>query len=219
MKRIATLLLGLAFAVTCSQASANLVIFGVTDGDLPGGNPKSIILCATADIADLSIYGVGSANNGGGTDGEEFTLSGSASTGDKIVIANGATGMSFFSDNYVGLNVQNTTGNFVASINGDDAIELFQSGSVIDTYGDINVDGNGETWEYLDGYAVRTGGSAGAFNQANYNSVAFGLDGLDEAQHISTIGSVFGFQAIPEPSSLAVLGLVALGLVTRRKRG
>ena len=30
-------------------------------------------------------------------------------------------------------------------INGDDAVELFHNGTVIDTFGDINTDGNGET--------------------------------------------------------------------------
>jgi hypothetical protein len=59
-----------------------LMITGVLDGPLPGGLPKVIELYAFADIADLSIYGVGSANNGGGTDGEELTLEGSASAGD-----------------------------------------------------------------------------------------------------------------------------------------
>ena len=31
-----------------------------------------------------------------------------------------------------------------ASINGDDAIELFMSGGVVDVFGDINVDGTGD---------------------------------------------------------------------------
>ena len=54
-------------------------------------------------------------------------------------------------------------------INGDDAIELFSGDTVIDTFGDINVDGNGEAWEYLDGWAYRTGGTAGAFNVSDWS--------------------------------------------------
>ena len=46
-----------------------------------------------------------------------------------------------------------------ASINGDDAIELFQNGSVVDVYGDINVDGSGQIWDYLDGWAYRNVGA------------------------------------------------------------
>ena len=41
-----------------------------------------------ADIADLSNYGIGVANNGGGTDGEEYVLpEGSAVAGQHILIA------------------------------------------------------------------------------------------------------------------------------------
>ena len=58
------------------------------------------------------------------------------------------------------------------SINGDDALELFslagETPLVIDNFGDINVDGNGEAWEYLDGWAYRTGGTAGAFNVSDW---------------------------------------------------
>ena len=52
----------------------SLVITGVYDGPLTGGVPKGIELYVRADIADLSVFGVGGANNGGGTDGEEFTF-------------------------------------------------------------------------------------------------------------------------------------------------
>jgi len=45
------------------------------------------------------------------------------------------------------------------NVNGDDAIELFMNGVVIDVFGDINVDGNGQPWEYLDGWAYRLDGS------------------------------------------------------------
>ena len=38
-------------------------------------------LYALEDIADLSLYGIGSANNGGGTDGAEYILSGSVTAG------------------------------------------------------------------------------------------------------------------------------------------
>jgi len=44
-------------------------------------------------------------------------------------------------------------------INGDDAVELYQNGAVIDTFGDINVNGNGEPWQYSDGWAYRVDGT------------------------------------------------------------
>ena len=48
---------------------------------------------------------------------------------------------------------------FALGINGDDAVELFKNGSVVDVFGDINVDGSGQAWDYLDGWAYRNTGS------------------------------------------------------------
>jgi len=198
-----------------STSQAVLVIAGVTDGDLSGGNPKSIILTAGAPVADLTQWGVGSANNGGGSDGEEFTLpAGSAAIGDTIVIAGNSDSFDFFANNFV----QNFTllQSGAAAINGDDAIELFNSGSVFDTYGDINVLGDGETWDYTDGFATRTGGGPGAFDQANYSSNAGAFDGLTEQQHIDIFVAA-GFTAVPEPGSALLLGLAGLGFLRRRR--
>jgi predicted extracellular nuclease len=137
-----------------NPASAQLVISGVVDGPLTGGTPKAIELYVIVDIADLTIYGVGGANNGGGTDGQEFTFPpGGASAGSFIYIASESTQF----QNFFGFLPDHTSN--AASINGDDAIELFKNGSVIDVFGDINVDGSGEPWEYLDGWAYRTNGT------------------------------------------------------------
>lgn len=142
-----------------------MLITGVIDGPLSGGIPKAIELYVTADIADLSIYGVGSANNGGGTDGAEFTFpSDSVSEGDFIYVASETPGF----NNFFGFNPVYTSS--AASINGDDAIELFENGSVIDTFGDVNTDGTGELWEYLDGWAYRNSGTtAGAFDVSDWS--------------------------------------------------
>jgi hypothetical protein len=197
-------------------ANADLVILGVIDGDLTGGNPKAVVVQVTAEIMDLSIYGLGSANNGGGTDGEEFNFAAdSASAGDKLIITGNSDSADFFLNNYA-ITV-NATDNF-ANINGDDAIELFQNAIVIDTYGDPDTNGDGETWDYSDGFAVRTGGTAGAFDQANYDSQAFVLDGLTEAEQATLLDNAFGFtSAVPEPGTAMALGLVGLGLLRRRR--
>jgi predicted extracellular nuclease len=132
----------------------DLVITGVIDGPLSGGVPKAIELCVLSDIADLSLYGVGSANNGGGSDGEEFTFpAGPVSAGTFIHVASEATGFSSF----FGFAPAHTSS--AASINGDDAIELFMSGSVIDVFGDIAQDGTGQPWDHVDGWAYRNDGS------------------------------------------------------------
>ena len=44
------------------------------------------------------------------------------------------------------------------NMNGDDAIELYFLGQVVETFGDINVDGSGESWEYLDSWAYKVDG-------------------------------------------------------------
>ena len=36
---------------------------------------------------------------------------------------------------------------------------MFQDGSVVDVFGDINVDGSGQLWDYLDGWAYRNSGA------------------------------------------------------------
>eukprot|EP00984_Skeletonema_dohrnii_P010390 scaffold4046_cov78-Skeletonema_dohrnii-CCMP3373.AAC.1 len=50
------------------HSSTGLIITGVIDGPRSGGLPKAVELYATSDIPDLSSYGVGFANNGGGSD-------------------------------------------------------------------------------------------------------------------------------------------------------
>jgi hypothetical protein len=55
-----------------------------------GGNDgKALHVIANVnDIANLSLYGIGVANNGGGTDGQEYTFPAvSVSAGDNIMVA------------------------------------------------------------------------------------------------------------------------------------
>ncbi len=134
-------------------ASAQLVITGVFDGPLDGGLPKGVELVALEDIADLSQFGLGSANNGGGTDGEEFTFpADSASQGDVIIVS---TDTDMFTA-FFGIAPTYDDPGYAVSINGDDAVELFYMGEVIDVFGDIDTDGTGTDWEHLDGWAYRT---------------------------------------------------------------
>jgi len=144
---------------------SDLVLTGIIDGPLTGGIPKAVEFFALNDISDLSAYGFGSANNGGGSDGQEYTFSGSATAGDYIYIATETTG---FND-FFGFAPDDTSA--AASINGDDAIELFFNGSVVDIFGDINVDGSGQPWEYMDGWAYRVPGTepdGATFNLDNW---------------------------------------------------
>ena len=199
-----------------TSSHAVWVLAGITDGDLSGGNPKSIILQAAAPVADNSLWGVGSANNGGASPGVEFQLpAGSAAQGDVIVIAGNTASGDFFANNFV----QNFTlyVNGAANINGDDAIELFNNGSVFDEYGVVGVNGDGETWDYTDGFATRTGTGVAPFDQANWSSNFRAFDGLNEQQHIDVFVAA-GFTQIPEPSSSLFVGLGLAGLLLRRRR-
>lgn len=152
----------------------SLVITGVYDGDLTGGLPKGIELYVINSIPDLSIFGLGSANNGGGTDGEEFTFPAvSATAGDYIYVASESTEFANFfgfAPDYIDL---------AMAINGDDAVELFENGQVIDVFGDINTDGSGQAWDYEDGWAYRnTAGPSSTFTVSEWDySGANALDG------------------------------------------
>lgn len=141
-------------AAPAAALTGDLIITGVVDGPLAGGTPKAIELYVVNNIADISIYGVGSANNGGGSDGEEFTFPAVAATADDYLYI--ATETDQFA-NFFGFPPDYTSR--AASINGDDAIELFKNGSVVDVFGDINLDGSGQPWEYTDGWAHRADGT------------------------------------------------------------
>jgi hypothetical protein len=223
----------------CVAADADLLVSGVFDGGLPGGEPKVVELFATADIADLSLFGVGAANNGGGTDGVELILSGAANAGDFIYLVEddgqGALGVGF--NTYFGFTPALIfDGSFAnggaASINGDDAVEVFSdptgafTGSevVIDTFGDINVDGSGEAWDYLDGWAYRndnTGPDGTTFTISNWTFSGINVtDGVATNADLNPqfpIGT-YSVANVPEPGMAALLVMGFVGMVIRRRR-
>ena len=129
-----------------------LALQGVMDFTVPSGGSdgKAIHVVATDNIADLSVYGIGVANNGGGTDGQEYTFDAiSVSTGDDILVVRSVSAMSSYFDACYTEFDHVLVGTSAISQNGDDAIELFYNGNVIETFGDINVDGTGTPWDYM----------------------------------------------------------------------
>jgi hypothetical protein len=193
--------------------SNSLIITGVFDAK-NGSSPKGVEMYVKNDIDDLSLYGVGSANNGGGTDGQEFTFPAvSASAGDFIYVV--GTNQSVQFNTFFGFTPGYESG--AMFINGDDAIELFENGVVIDVHGDINVDGTGEPWDTVDSWGYRvddTGPDGSSFVLANWS---FGgsaeLDGATNSESTSpfpigtysntTAGvrdnSIAGFSTYPNP--------------------
>jgi hypothetical protein len=159
----------------------NLSLQGIIDFTVPGGGNagKAIHVVALDDIPDLSVYGVGVANNGGGTDGLEYIFDAiSVAAGDDILIVRDVAVMTAYFDacatsfeHILDATVQNGgLSSSAISQNGDDAIELFLNGSVIETFGEVDVDGSGDPWEYLDSWAYKTNlGTTGSFVLADWS--------------------------------------------------
>ena len=85
MKSILSVGLVSVLLTTGLAMGSDLLITAVYDGPLSGGTPKGVELYVLNDISDLSSYGLGSANNGGGSDGEEFTFPAEAATAGSFI--------------------------------------------------------------------------------------------------------------------------------------
>jgi plastocyanin len=166
----------------------DLILTGVIDGPLSGGTPKAVEMTAVNDIADLSAYGVGSANNGGGSDGVEFSFPPvSVSAGDCIYLATDSMGFFDFFGFY-----PDYVAEFATAVNGDDAVELFKDSVAVDVFGDINVDGSGQPWDYLDGWVYRvsgTGPDGNTFVPSNW--IYSGINALDNETSNNTAANPF----------------------------
>lgn len=204
--------------------ATSLVITGVIDGPLALGRPKAVELYVLNDIDDLSIYGLGFANNGGGTDGMEFSFSTiSASGGDFLYVASDFASF----NNFFGYGPDAVT--TAANINGDDAIELFRNETVVDVFGDIGVDGTGQPWEYLDGWAYRHNGASGNDSSAFMISEWYfsGINVLDGETNNATAAVPFPAGSFisdsppqpvptPEPATLFLFGAGVAGVTGTR---
>ena len=155
-----------------SGSSSSLILTGVFDGTLTEGTPKGVELFAIENIEDLGFYGIGSANNGGGSDGVETTLSGSVSKGEFLYVATEEDNFNV----WFGFN-PDLTDDMAVAINGDDAIELFFDSTkaftgnefVVDIFGEI--DGDATSWSYSNGWAYRnsfTGPDGNTFVEGNW---------------------------------------------------
>jgi uncharacterized protein YjdB len=153
---------GFASIVISNQATSPTLIAlslkGIIDFNLTAGAAagKGIHLTADSTILDLSNYALGVANNGGGTDGVEYEFPViSVTAGDQILVVRDSAEMAtYFSTCFIEFD-HVLIGNSSISQNGDDAIELFKDSTVVETYGDVNIDGTGELWEYTGSWAYK----------------------------------------------------------------
>jgi hypothetical protein len=141
---------------TSTAPTSALMLQGILDID--GGNKKAVHVRAIEDIADLSIYKLQVYSNANTNAGASHTLSGSASAGDDILIANDGDALdSYMSASTIFDSVVNT-GSW-PSINGDDSIELLMNDTSVEVFGSIGTDGTGEAWEYTDSWAYKVEGA------------------------------------------------------------
>ncbi len=216
MKSIRNLGVAVALTAFVSQAGAGLIVTGVVDGPLTGGIPKAAEFFVTSDIPDLSLYAVSSANNGAGPSvAPEFTFPAvAASAGDFIYVATEATAFA----SYFGFAPDYTTPQ-ATNINGDDAIEVWFNGAVVDVFGDVNVDGSGTPWDYFDGWAYRvdgTGPDGTTFVLGNWTFS--GIDALDGTATNADAANPFPIGTyVPEPATMSLLGLGAVVMLRRRR--
>jgi hypothetical protein len=170
MKYLYILLSFCLISLTISSQN-NLELVGVLDLDVPtgGSTGKAIHVRANQNISDLSIYGIGIANNGGGTDGQEYTFPLiSLNTGEEVIVCRDTAAINSYFVGCTPFNLVILDNQAVITQNGDDAIELFENGVVIETFGDINVDGTGEPWEYKDSWAYKDTSGSVTFNGINW---------------------------------------------------
>lgn len=162
----------LSITYTMPVPTNALILSGIYDGPV-SSQPKGYEFYVKQNIPDLSIFGVGAANNGGGTDGIEFTFPAVAATAGQFIYLSTDTAAfrAFF-----GFGADYENGN-APNINGDDAVELFENGVVIDLYGDINQDGTGTAWDYVDTWVYRncSKGPNPIFNVSDWTIAAINM--------------------------------------------
>lgn len=167
-----------------SQAPAAMQITGVVHGGLAGA-PKALECFVLEDIDDLSEFGLGTANNGSGSAGVEWTFPPMAVQAGEFLYVSKESEIfaSFF-----GFEADFIDDGLACNFNGDDAIELFQNDWTIDAFGDPNLDGSGFDWEYTLGWAWRSCESmpSAVFNGADW-TVSMGAFGASETNAAAMI--------------------------------
>ncbi|MDG1238046.1 MAG: T9SS type A sorting domain-containing protein [Flavobacteriales bacterium] len=179
MKITSSILIFIAFVLNItSQASLELV--GILDLDLPegGSSGKAIHLKANQYITNLSDYGIGIANNGGGTDGQEYDFPNIVlNSGDHIIVCRDTLAIKYYFSGCNSFNFMIQDDSSVITQNGDDAVELYENGIIIETFGDVNIDGTGELWEYKDSWAYKI--DTGSIIFSGFSWITGGVDCTD----------------------------------------
>lgn len=224
MRKILSTFFVLMAMSVATQAPASIIISGVIDGPLTGGTPKAVELYVLEDVADAAGYSLDYYVNNGTVVSNSVPLTGAFTAGDFIYVTpNSAEFNTFFE-----FLPTFASGN---SINGDDPLVLSLNSIAVDSFGVVGVDGTGQPWDYLDGWAYRndsTGPDGSTFQLANWtfsgiNALDVAAPDLPTATNLNSANpfpiGTYTATAIPEPTSFLALGLIAAGgLVVRRRR-
>lgn len=141
-----------------SLENSPLIITGIVakSNELLG----AIELYVASDIPDLSIYSIGVDNDHDGSDGAEYYLSGSATAGDFLYLAEYPTAFQSFFGFAPDFDMGGTNALLPS---GNDAVELFidinNVPTLVDGYGTVGQSGNGTAWEYNNSWAYRKTGT------------------------------------------------------------
>ena len=171
MKKIFSVIVLLFCSLFTFSQVNSLQLQGIIDFDLvsAGYTGKALHLKANSNISDLSNYGIGVANNGNGGDGQEYSFpSISVQAGDHILLARDTIALATYFNSCFSQFDHVLAATNAISQNGNDAIELFKDSIVIETFGDINVDGTGLAWEYLDSWAFKDPSGGVTFSGGNW---------------------------------------------------
>ena len=162
------------------MCSEGLEFLGIMSMFPSTGRIRAYHLRALKDISNLREFGVGIASNGQATsDGIEIAFPSIAvKAGEQILVIRDldvSNAINYFGDCY------NTFDHIVAdggvTSNGDDTIELFRGSTLIETYGQLGVDGTGQFWDYTNSWAAKvngvwTYGGAGCTSGATSNATS-----------------------------------------------
>lgn len=141
--------------------SPGLEFVGIMSLNPSPGRIRAYHLRALKNIPNLSIYGAGIASNGQATsDGVEIKFPAIAiKEGESVLIIRDldvSNAANYFGNCYNGFDHVVTDGGVTS--NGDDTIELFKNNTLIETYGQLGVDGTGMFWDYTDSWAYKVNG-------------------------------------------------------------
>lgn len=173
------------------------IITMISDGDCTGGTPKVVEIYADGAV-DFTQYTLQNQTNSNTAWGSNQDLSSFGTVTDDFIYlyvttGNGATGNEFGTEFPSATLTQASS---TVNVNGDDRIRIIETSSqdVIDQYGVDSVDGTGEFWEYVDGYAKRNNGTTanGTFNQGDWTFYNGDLNGQGSCQGGNTFESIIG---------------------------